>query len=809
LHRTVMTADPGDGRPFVGRAEAVEALQRRFEDARAGHGGVTLLVGETGVGKSELLANLVRTIRARDIRVLEAHAAPLDAPPPFALIRSAIESARSAGNLPEAGEVNRPPEGYLIGFAPRLDDSSFSAPIHIEDRLLEALESADEHGAAGRLSLLNGIAAQFLEFTRRGPTVVVLEDLHRADETSLATLEFLAGQFQNRPLWILATIRPPPSLPGSRRNRIEAFEAATHAERIVLRALNSSEVGEYLFQRDPKRVLTAEEVARRYSESGGNPLLLDQLERRIEPSRRSAPPTARDTSETVVVPPMDEVEERVAAVGAVLGPEFSFSLLLRASAEEEETLAETVDRLVGVGVFLERPGENLAFADERVRARVYDGLNESRRRVLHRHVGEALEASGSADLPTIYALARHFYLGKVDDKSITYNRTAADVALRSDAPEVAVEHLGRALDSHRRLTPDDWEAETDLVIELAQQVDRVGRLEEAETLLRQHLARRGLKSRISPAVYALTELYLAKILTDRGEWHDAELTIRKVIDPATAKQLEQHPTVLIAMHRLLGEALYYAGRYPAALAEHNEELRLADATGNARARALGEVRRANVLGMMGEHESALSDARHAAKTLEALGDANEAAYAHLFVGVEIAGLPSVPPRYPEAIAEFAEAMRLGEKARDPRRVAWALFNTADILREMGRLTEAAEQNARSREILERIGDRFGLVNAMIVQGKILTDRGEFERAEVELLDAYRIVRELKAPADEVDVVLRLAQLSYARGDQASARRRVVELDRSRLPTLRPDLAVDFQRLKSALAAKEGADAGST
>ncbi len=673
---------------------------------------------------------------------------------------------------------------------------------------MEALDSANEHGAAGRLSLLNGIAAQFLEFTRRGPTVVVLEDLHRADETSLAAIEFLSGQFQNRPLWLLATTRPPSSLPESRRMRIETFESTTHAERVPLRPLNSSEVAEYLFQRDPSRVFSGEEVARRFSESGGNPLLLEQLERRLEGSTRSRPAADREPSGGPVVPALDELGERVAAAGAVLGPEFSFALLLRASGEDEESLAETVDRLVGAGVFLERPGENLAFADERVRARVYDGLNESRRRLLHRRVGEALEATGSADLPTIYALARHYHLGKVDEKSIAYNRTAAEVALRADAPEVAVEHLGRALESHRRLNPDDWEAETDLVLELAQQVDRVGRLEEAESILRQHLGRRNFKARVSPAIYALTELYLAKILTDRGEWHAAERTLRRMAEPANVQQLAGHPTVLIAMHRLLGEALYYAGRYPEALAEHTEELRLADATGNARTRALGEVRRANVLGMMGQHENAITDARNAAKTLEALGDWSEAAFAHLFVGVVIAGLPAAPPRFTESIAEFAEAMRLGEKARDPRRVAWALFNTADILREMGQVNEAAEQNARSREILERIGDRFGLVNAMIIQGKILTDRGEYERAEVELLDAYRIVRELKAPADEVDVVLRLAQLSYARGDRASARRRVVELERNHISTLRPDLAVDFERLKSALAAKGGSDGAS-
>src|SRR5208282_6902287 len=89
-----MTADPGNGRPFVGRVETVEALHRRFEDARAGAGGVTLLVGETGVGKSALVAGLVRDMRARGARVLEGKSVPADEPPPFGLLRSALESAR-------------------------------------------------------------------------------------------------------------------------------------------------------------------------------------------------------------------------------------------------------------------------------------------------------------------------------------------------------------------------------------------------------------------------------------------------------------------------------------------------------------------------------------------------------------------------------------------------------------------------------------------------------------------------------------------------------------------------------------------
>jgi len=794
-----MAAEAGNGRPFVGRVEAVEALHRRFEDARAGHGGVTFLVGDTGVGKSILVDGLVHDIRSRGVRVLEGRAPPLDAPPPFALIRSALESGRTGGDESAPVVPDAPgPEGFLIGFAPRINDDARSSPVQIEERLLEALGEADDRGDAIRDPLWTGIAEQFLQFTQRGPTVLVLEDLHRADEPSLEAIEQLARQLQNRPLWILATVRPYPGLAEARRARLEGLEASTHAGRIVLRPLTSNEVAEFLRRREPGRDFTSEEIARRHSETGGNPLLLEQFERRLRDTTEGG--VRRAPAPRPGVPPVvDEEEQRAIAVAAVLGSEFPFSLLLRASGEEEERLAEVVDRLVGRGVLFERPGELLAFVDERVRTDVYDQLTESRRRLLHRHAAEALEASGSTDLTTIYALARHCYLGKVDEKSIRYNREAADVAARSFAPEVAREHLERALESHRRLRPDDWDGETEIVIELARQIDHEGELKQAETLLREHRARRGLRRRLSPHVLALLDLYLARILTDQGEWREAEKTSRTVLDSV---DLAGQPRAQMNGRRLLGEALYYMGRYEEALREDDEVLRLARESQDERAIASARIWRANVLAMMGHPEGAFAEAREAAGTLERLGDAREAAHAHLFVGVLIAGYGGPNPRYGEALVEFEEAIRLAEKAHDVRRLGWSLFNLADILRMDGRLDEASERNQRSREILERIGDRFGLVQSLIIQGKIGLDQGEYDHAEADLLDAYRLVRELKAPADEVDVVLRLAQLSYARGDRASARRRVAELERQHLPQLRPDITSDFERLKSALASKE-------
>jgi len=786
---------------FVGRLETVDALRRRYEDARAGSGGVTLLIGDTGVGKSTLVAGIVREMRGRGIRVLEGRSVAADAPPPFQVLRDALARASEPGG-PAGGPDRSLAAQILIGFAPSLGEAA-RGPVRVEERILAVLGEPDEPAEGRREAIWEGLARQFGEFVRQGPTALVLEDLHRADDPSLDAVQFVARRFQDHAFWVLATVRPFSELSPARRARLEKFEKLTEARRIVLQPLTSGEVAEFLHAQDPEREFTDEEIARRYSESGGNPLLLLQLDRRLSrsPDPDSSSGDALHPDGAAPAAPIGEEEERILAVASVVGPEVPFDLLLKASGEDEERLAETIDRLVGRGLLLERPGERLLFASDRVRSEFYGRLTETRRRLIHRRVGAALEATGTADASTIYLLARHFDLGRVDDKALHYNRAAAGIAAAAHAPEEARRLLERALESFRRLTPDDWAGETDLVLELAQQQDFAGEFREAEATLRRHLSRPGLARRVPLPLRALAETFLARVQTDLGDWKGAEEATARLL---ATEGLAGHPLVLTALRHLRGEALFYLGRYAEALAEHDAELALARASGNARAIALGQSRRASVLRMLGRLDEALKEGREAGDALARLGDLRGASYSKMFVGVLLTTLMPPGGSIDEALAQFDEARRLGEEAHDPRRVGWALFNAADVLREAGRREEAAAANARARETLERIGDRFGLVQSLIISGKIHLDLREFDRAEADLLDAYRIVRELGAPADEVDVVLRLAQLSFARGDLASARRRVDELERRNLAALRPDVAQEFDRLVRALSdAKDG------
>ncbi|HEY6238271.1 MAG TPA: tetratricopeptide repeat protein, partial [Thermoplasmata archaeon] len=440
-------------------------------------------------------------------------------------------------------------------------------------------------------------------------------------------------------------------------------------------------------------------------------------------------------------------------------------------------------------ILRETPDEGLEFPRDDLRTQVYGRLTEARRRLLHRRAAEALEAYAPANLPTVYALARHCYLGKLDDRAVAYNRLAAEFAARSFAPLVAREHLDRAREALGRIHPRDPVAEVETALELAVQLDLLGELDAAEQLLKSTLSAVEGRPEIPPTLRAFAAVCLARIYSDQGRWEQVDRITGELFGPDATPL---GPRTLLAIHRLRGEFLYFHGRYVESLREHDLAIGIARAQREDREVALETVRRANVLGMIpGRFEEAVGDYHRVIATLLERGDKGEAAYAQIYLGVVL----SQHGRNEEGLEALRTAKELAEAAHDPRRLGWSMFNIADLERERGHLDIAAESNGRARELLERIGDRYGLVQTYIIEGKIRLQAGELDAAHIALLEGYRLVRELNVPADEVEVLLRLAELALARADRPQAETRLAELDRLGIERLRPDLVADYRRLR--------------
>jgi tetratricopeptide (TPR) repeat protein len=803
------------GRAFVGRLEVLDELRRRADRVRGGVGGLTLVEGEAGVGKSTLITELVTEARAKGMEVLVGRSAPFDDPPPLYPVRAALESHRppteessteeeGTGSLPFVPPS--PSDMVMIGFAPRLDSADGRERWDARARLLDNVGAPSDPGEGERDRLFASLADQFLSLADRTPTLVVLDNVHRADESTLDFLEFLAPQVDTHPLWIVATALPFPALAEPRRGRLERLARAPSVHEVHIRPFTANEVADFVRQLTKDHPVSAEDITRWVSRTGGNPLFIEQLVR-TRADHSPAPPGVVDpTPATLVdllehqVRSLSEEEHRVMTVASILGPAFDFSVLLRASGEDEERLAEITERLVSRGILRERANEELEFVRDDLRSEIYSTLTDTRRRLLHRRAGEAIEATGAADVATVYALARHFHLGKVDNRAAEYNRFAAEIAAGAFSYSTARQHLEVALESHRRAFPEDAAGDLALTMELAVTLNRLGELGHAENLLREAESREALTRVATPVQRAFLRISLARVLTEQGRWDEAEKLSRELVGSADVRA---SPETLIAAHRLRGEILYYRGDYRDALADHDAALKLAREQNDERQIAMESVRRANVLGMLPErHEEALEAYQKASEELRRLGDNGEAAYALLFRGIVL----SQCGRAEEGLKELREALRLAELAHDARRAGWALFDIADLLGERGELQPALEQNRRAREILERIGDRFGLIQTMIIQGKLLLKSGDTKTAEIELLDAYRLVRELNASADELDVQLRLAEVALANGDASGARARTEELERRGLARVRPDLVHDLQQLRHRLDVR-GAETG--
>jgi tetratricopeptide (TPR) repeat protein len=796
--------------PPLGRVEVWSTILRRRERARGGAGGLTLLEGTNGVGKSSFYTALVEESERVGFRVFHARTPSLENPPPFLVLQEAILRPQVEEDAAYRGTADPPPPlaqfagaangpGGPIGLLPESEHGRTDLPP-LAAHLLSSSEGAGDV-RSNRQRLYEGFAEPLLLAARSGPVLLALDDLQFADPATVEFLDFLVPKLVDRPLWVFATGAPLNQLPDGLAASLEEWTRNGQAEHLTLRPFTEREVPEFVRWVDPKREFDRAEITRWFEATGGVPVLLEQLIRGREVPFRG-PSRAEDERRLSLEPrallqEVTEPELKLLTLAAVAGRDFSFPLLTKATGQEEETLAEEVERLVEIGILREKPGEVFEFLREDVRFELYSRLTGPRLRLLHRRVGEATEASGSADLATIFSLARHYYLGRLDAKAVEYNRRAAEFARRAHSSNVALVHFEQALEAHRRAFPEDLAGEVDLVLQIALERDRVGELKRAEQLLRETLARPPAAAAATPDQRALFGLLLGRILADQGRWDEADRTMQEALPSIDAAK---DPMLKVYGLRLRGEILFYRAEYGEALAHQEEALSAAEATGNPHEVAIQRVRLANVLSMTpGREVESLALYHEAGETLRDLGDNAEAAYAYLCHGVVLSQHGEVD----EGLEELVIAAELADRAHDLRRLGWAHFNIADLERLRQRLPEAERHNQTARELLEGIGDRFGLGQTYLNEGKLHILAGELDLATGALEEAARLFREERLPGDEVEVVMRLAEVDLARGELGPARDKIRDLDRRALSRLRPDLVEDYRRLERKVVEREG------
>jgi tetratricopeptide (TPR) repeat protein len=508
--------------------------------------------------------------------------------------------------------------------------------------------------------------------------------------------------------------------------------------------------------------------------------------------RSEGPPAAADFER------LTPEQHRILAYASSIGSEFDFELLVAAMGVGEEPLAEQLEHLVHQGILRERAGGNrFGFAEEEFRARIYRSLTESRLRVLHRKIAEAMERMFPDPSPeTVAELGRHFFLGKVPEQSRKYNRRASESARAEDNPESAAEHLERVrvdLEAVRASQPQEL-AEVDET--LGELYYSVGNFGAADRYFTEAL---GLLGSDAPRVRARLMLARAEVARENL---DVETAARQALEAQKLFEAVDDRLGRAQTYRLLGRVAFHRGAYREAL---DESMRALEAVGDRRdPRLIGElsIDIGNSFALLGP--DVRSDALHwydrAIERLTQVRDWVELSRAYHNLGVAVGEL-----RPQDGLEHLERAREMGDRAHDSRSVGRALLSGVELRLALGQLDEAARDNEQAGRLLERLADELGLEQVEVNRGLIAEKLGQWEDAERAFEKAIETTRRFRLRADESEVYFYLARLRFKTRDLDGARHAFRAATTLGVAELRPNLAPGVAELARQLeSARDGA-----
>jgi class 3 adenylate cyclase/predicted ATPase len=442
---------------LVGREEELELLLRRWSKAKTGEGQVVLLSGEAGIGKSRLTAALLETIASEPHTRLRYFCSPQHTDSAFYPIIGQIGRAAGLTHEDTAQAKLDKLNALLAQTSTSRQDAALIAELLSlpNDGRYPALELTPEQR---RQRTLEALISQVQALARSKPVLMIFEDAHWTDPTSLETFGRVVDRVRSLPVLLIVTFRPEfeppwigqPYVTALTINRLGQRDIEAMIDRVVGNKLIPATVRQEIIERTDGVPLFVEEMTKAVLEAGS------EGEAQFIPSPAIAVPASLQASLMARLDRLGSAKE-VAQVGAAIGREFSHAFLSAVVTKPEPELASALERLIATGLLFRQgkpPHATYLFKHALVQDAAYGTLLREPRRALHARIAGTLESQFSEiaeNHPEV--LARHCTEAGLIEKAAGLWGKAGGRFLDRSALGEAIEHLKRALDQIAMLSP--------------------------------------------------------------------------------------------------------------------------------------------------------------------------------------------------------------------------------------------------------------------------------------------------------------------------------------------------------------------
>jgi predicted ATPase len=766
---------------FIGREDELEELKDHLTESINGRGRLVLIVGETGIGKSRLVNELGKYAVSQNVLYLSGKSLYQENTEPYLPFVEAFSKYASMER--DYQDVD---SRAVMGAD---SDENFSLgllPLHRSDDSQSITTKVKLNLKQERDRLFEAICRLVIDISEERPLLLALDDIQWADDGTLQVLHYLARNIRNNKVLICATYCPEDSNNnGSKRSSLPETIRRMRIEKlfseIKLNRLNETCTTKMIESIIGNQGMSVEFSKILFKESEGNPFFVEEVLKSLineglidvasykwagefDASQIRIPKTIRD----VIARRIDTLNDGSKAIlnrASVIGNSFTFDLLFSISDANEEAVIDAIDSALSVNVIYEdrsSKDERYRFDHALVREIIYNSMSKSRRRLLHKRIGNTMEKLYTDRTDEyVYNLAHHFNMGKDIEKTLLYAVLSGNKATKAFAPEDAIHYYIMALRAMEQMDVklENMVTKLGVVSQLGEIFKTVGEWDVSLGYQNEALF---LSEKIGNDLEK-ARAYRNKghIKQNKGEYDKALENFKMGLD-ISRRINDIHG--MADTYRGLGRVYWRKGEFERAIENYDKGLTLTKEISDQKLMASTCIELGNVYSELGNWEKAIEYQTNSLTVLEKLEDFFEMGRSYNNMGVTYARKGDEK----KAIEQYEKCIEISESTGNMRMEGWALFNAAESYAKMGELEKALECCNKSLYIFEKLDEKLGISGSFMSYGIIYKLQRKWDDAIRYFEKSLSIRKELHIPYRLADGYFEFGLLYKDKGDKEQA-----------------------------------------